>query len=464
MTFSPTSVDTESIDWQTRYKAKDAHDADSKRSDSISLLQVAGIVISSVFATTYLWSQNQEGFTNWFGANGILWGGLIIIVLAIIAFRLTFSTFFKLATDLFIKLYQPPDGTKPAERIRLRYYGIPPYPPALENLPSPLDKYLNYPFVIIKEGHIDPQGDWISWLGGPARLVIFDGNAVYVERGDRFSRVIGPASHLPFLDASERVKAVVDLRPQILTKPGSKPGGVRAWTKDGIQVQLDVRLECQIGLEGMTEATSKGLLFPYGPISVRKAIERMAVHYDRNKKCLAESDWADGVWGQVQGMLATYVFSHTVDELFLAESGPDQIFSQEVTAKWLQDMNKKLKGYGTRLVSLQITNVTPVSPTVNVQREKAWEAKKQSAAVVNEGQAKAFGILAYEKARAEAERDLIDAIVEGLRKTRPSKYNEQLVLSLSGIMDQSLKDTDFAPYIPSQTLESLEKLRVLLKL
>jgi len=456
----PVSSDTESVNWQTKYKAKDAHDADARRSDSRSLLRAAAIFISSVFATAYLWSQNEQGFTDWFGANGLLWGGLLITILIIVAFLLTFSALFRLATNLFISLYQPPEGTKPAERIRLRYNGIPPYPPAFENSPSPLDKYFTYPFVIIKEGRVDPHGDWISWLGGPARLVIFDGNAVYVERGDRFSRVIGPASHLPFLDASERVKAVVDLRPQVIIKPA----GVRAWTKDGIQVRMDVRLECQIGLEGVTEATSKGLLYPYGPISVKKAIEKMAVRYDRDKKGLVESDWADGVWGQVQGFLATYISGHTIDELFLAEKVAGQLQSQEVAAKILRDMNTKLDDYGTRLASLQITNVVPTSSKVDEQRVRTWEAKKQSAATVSEGQAKAYAILAREKARAQAERDLIDAIVEGLRKTDPTKYNEQLVLSLSGIMDQSLKDTDFAPYIASQTLESLEKLRALLKL
>ena len=307
---------------------------------------------------------------------------------------------------------------------------------------------------------MDPNREWITWLGGPARLVIFDGSAAYIERGRRFSRVIGPARHLPFLDYTEKVKAVVDLHPRLLTKPG----GVKAWTKDGIRVKMDVSLECQIGLEGMTEATSHGLLYPYGPISVRKAIEKVAVRYDQEKKCLAESDWADGVWGQVQGKLASYIFSHTLDELFLSEKAAGQMQTQDVVATIINETNARLVDFGTRLVSLQITNITPVASAVNEQRVRNWEARKQSAATVSKGQADAYRIMTEERARAEAEGDLINAITEGLRNTSPFRYDEQLVLSLSGILDQSLNNSEMAPYIPGETLDSLKKLRELLHL
>jgi len=443
---------TDSKNWQDRFTARNAQDADARRIDSIALVYILAVLVSSLYATGYIWFYQGPALLHWRGPNAILIGWLVVIIALVILSVIAFSLLFRTAVVFLVTLYHQPDEADPAARIWLRFLGVPPVPPPLNNL-------LHYPFAIVRDGEVASR-KWITWLGGPAKLVIFDGNALYVERGNVFSRIIGPAGHLPFLDATETVKAVVDLHPQVIDKPGE----VKAWTKDGIHIQMDVRLECQIGLEGMTEATSKGLLYPYGPDSVRKAIETMAVRYDGEKKRLVESDWADGVWGQVQGMLATYVFSHTVDELFLAESGPDQILSQEVTAKWIEDMNRRLFRFGTRLNSLQITNIAPVSPAVNSQRVKAWEAKKQSATAVSRGEAKAYGILTNEKARAEAERDLIDAIAEGLRGTDPSRYYEQLVLSLSGILDQSLKDTELTPYIASETLESFKKLRELLRL
>jgi hypothetical protein len=263
---------------------------------------------------------------------------------------------------------------------------------------------------------------------------------------------------MPFLDPTERVRAVVDLHPHVLVKPA----GIKAWTKDGILVQMDVRLECQVGLEGMTEATSKGLLYPYGPVSVKKVVEKTPVRYDPDSKCLKEFDWPDRVWGSIQGVLGTYIFRHTLDELFLDESGAYQVHSPQVMAGWLQEINKGLYDGGTRLLNLQITNVMPVDREVNEKRVKYWEAIKQSAVAVSDGEAKAHGIRAHEQARAEAERDLIDAIVNSVGTTK-DLYDDQLVLALSGILDQSLKDNDLGIYMPGETLGSLQKLRELLK-
>lgn len=444
--------DSEISSWP-RFNARDSHDSDSNRSDAITILYFFAILIPSIFATSFLWFYHGKSLNLLLGPDGILAVFILMAIVLGLIFFLVFTQLFKVAVTFFIRLFHPPEEVDPAVRIRMRFFGVPPVPPPMTDL-------MNYPFVIIKDGKVDPSGDWISWLGGPARLVIFDGNAAYIERGKRFSRVIGPTRHLPFLDPSETVKAVVDLRPRLLTKLG----GVKAWTKDGIRVKMDVSLECQIGLEGMTEATSHGLLFPYGPISVRKAIEKVAVRYDQEKKCLVESDWADGVWGQVQGKLASYIFSHTLDELFLYEKAAGQMQTEDVVATIVKETNARLFDFGTRLNSLQITNLTPVAQAVNEQRFRNWEAKKQSAATISKGQADAYRILAEERARAEAEADLINAITEGLRSTSPLRYDEQLVLSLSGILDQSLNNSEMAPYIPGETLDSLKKLRELLHL
>ncbi len=441
--------------WQTKYKAKDAHAADGKRQDAIFLAYLVAVFISVTYVTAYLWFYRGQAIFKRWGESGLFLVWLLVTVIAVATAIAAFYLLFRAAISFFNRLYEREEfDSDSAARVGLRFFGIPPSPPPLRKIDA-----FKYPFVLIRDGKVDPKKDWITWLGGPARLLIFDGNALYVERGNSFSRVIGPAGALPFLDATERVRAVVDLHPHVL----SKPGGIKAWTKDGILVQMDVRLECQIDLEDMTEATSKGLLYPYGPTSVRKAVEKTPVRYDQDKKCLMEVSWPEKVWGSVQGVLATYIFSHTLDELFLAESGTDQVHSRDVTANWLQSLNAGLKEGGTRLLSLQITNVTPVDSEVNEKRVKYWEAMKQSAVIVSEGEAKADGILAHEKARAEAERDLIDAIVNGLGPTEDS-YDDQLVLALSGILDQSIKDNDMGLYIPGETLGSLQKLRELLKL
>jgi hypothetical protein len=450
MTTPTIPKDTQTSDWQTKYQADRAHDVDNKRRNIMFLTYLLSVLISSIYATAYIWSYYRQQLV---ARLGILDIWLLITIMNTVTVLAAFFLLYRTASHLFTSLYLREEDN-PKTRLALRFFGIPPMPPPLYVFDS-----MNYPIVMIKDGKVDAKNDWVMWLGGPARLLIFDGNAVYVERGNSFSRILGPANRFPFLDATETVKAVIDLHPQVVIKPD-----VKGWTKDGIEVQMEVRIECQIGLEGITEATSKGLLYPYGPISVKKAFESVVVRYDREKKCLAEFNWVDRVGGYIEGELSTYVFSHTLDELFLAERGPDQLLSPDVTANWLKEMNKQLiNSIGMRVLSLQITDVKPIDETVNEQRVKSWEARKQSAVAISEGKTKAYGILAHEKARAEAERDLIDAIVEGLR-SHPTTYSEQLILSLSGILDQSLKDSDYGMYIPGETLESFNKLRDLLHL
>jgi len=444
----PTSTEVEI--WRTKYEAKKAHEADAKRSDIILLLHIIAILISTTYVTAYIWFYKGKVLIDWLGKNGLMLELILTAIMLIVISWFAFFTLFKSATKFFVDLYQPSDDTDLKSRIQLRFFGVPTIPP-------PLDNVWDYPFVLIKDGKLDPPDRWVTWLGGPAKLVIFDGCALYLERGNRFSRVVGPGMPLPFLDRTETVKAVVDLRPQV------RLGRVSTWTKDGIRIQMEVRMECQIGLEGMTKASSENLIYPYGPISVKKAIERTAVRFDQEKKCLVESDWGDGIWGQVRGFLASYVASHSVDGLFMAGIGNGQILSQNVSDNICQELNAKLSDYGARLLSLQIVNVT-IPDDVNAQRIQVWGARKQSVIAITGGQAKAYEILAREKARAEAERDLIEGIADGLAGIDPSKYHEVLVLSLSGILDQSLGDFELRPYIAGETLESLKKLRELLKL
>ena len=78
------------------------------------------------------------------------------------------------------------------------------------------------------------------------------------------------------------------------------------------------------------------------------------------------------------------------------------------------------------------------------------------------GEAKAFRIRTHEKARADTQRDLIMAIAEGLEKNKDGQFSEPLLLSLSGVLDKSVKDPSDRAYLASYALETLEQLKKLL--
>ena len=100
-------------------------------------------------------------------------------------------------------------------------------------------------YIIAKDGEIDKKDKWPAWsacnLGGPLSLIVFDGSALYLERGNRFSRVVGPGEKIPFLEWYETIKYVVDLRPKMKTDKFD------VWTKDGIKIKFEIQIECRIG-------------------------------------------------------------------------------------------------------------------------------------------------------------------------------------------------------------------------
>jgi hypothetical protein len=309
------------------------------------------------------------------------------------------------------------------------------------------------PFVPIRNEKLSPNHEWLNWWGGPAGLVVHDGFAVYVEKGNRFSRIIGPG--ITHIETTETVKSIVDLRPIV------RKGVVKAWTKDGIKIQLDVMMECQIGHESNKPDEPDNLVYPFSSDDVKKAVERIAVRFDRDKNSLVETTWVDGVWGKGQGFLATYISSHTVDELFLAEWGPSQMLSQNASKQVFRDLNRGLIEYGARISNLQITNFT-IPEEVNQQRIQTWEAERQSLASITVGQTKAYEIREREKARAEAEQEIIASIAKDMEKIDFDRLQETILLSLSGILDQSLSDPFTRTLVTNETLDTLERLKKLL--
>ncbi|MBM3153666.1 MAG: hypothetical protein FJZ96_15930, partial [Chloroflexi bacterium] len=233
------------------------------------------------------------------GLMSTILGPILVITIGIVFLMKTGSSFIR-------AFYRPPEDMKLQPLIRRRLVGVPP-------APVPLSAWMKYPFVTIREPVLR-EDHWVRWLGGPATLVIYDGAALYLERGNKFSRVVGPGTPpMPFLERYETVKAVIDLRPQVDTRQ------MHPWTKDGIQLDLEVKLECQIDASEEARNASLNLVYPYDPLAVKKAVEYTAVRYDSDRRQLVESNWVDGVWGQVTGFILGHFSRHSIDEISLAE-------------------------------------------------------------------------------------------------------------------------------------------------
>jgi hypothetical protein len=444
-------------DWQTLYTAEKAHWQDLNRSSHIqtpSTVKVLCIFLyMAALIPVFLYINGWTPQLGW-NRDTLL---LAIAIIAAALIPLYFSSLWhaylsRLVEDFFRAFYKPSEDFESKDIKRLiknRVEGIPPASALLQLFNSSME----YPYVVIPEdGQIKPEQKWVKWLGGPANLVINDGIAVYLERGNKFSRVVG--SGIVFLERFETVRAIVQLTPQ------KKEVDLHASTKDGIPISLRARIVFQVGVNPIAHSTPDNRLYPLDPLAIKNAVEKTTLRYRANGN-YEESHWYDSIWGQINGPLMKYITCHVLNEFFVTDADKENTLPDLVQKKLFNEVRPKLESFGVKLLELQITEIKPPEE-VDQQRLQNWEAMRQSRAVIREGESKAYQLRMTETARAIAQRDLILAIAEGLDKMDQDHLDEQLLLSLSAMLDQSLSDSYTRSLIASDTLETLENLKKLI--
>jgi regulator of protease activity HflC (stomatin/prohibitin superfamily) len=445
-------------DWQTAYTRGMAHRESDKYGNNFS----GPVIIAALFVLGYACFYAVRFFLS--GTFSFLMSAPIALVIALIPlsfFAIMMKRVFGLASSFFTEFYRPPEGVDPLDIINNRLYGK-------FKLPSFMSMLSKFKFVIVKDGEIDKKDKWPAWsalnLGGPISLVVFDGCALYLERGNRFSRVVGPGDQVPFLEWYETIKYVVDLRPKV------KADSFDVWTKDGIKIKFTVQIECRIGDPAKHDPASS-LVYPFDPIAVKKAVERYSLRWpNRIDGEPSEFTWIDAAWGQVTGIVPGYVGSRMLDDLFMADRNRGQILSPSAIKEIFEKLNNATKGFGVYITDFQILKIELPKEVDELQRGY-WRAERQSIATIVEGKTKALNIRTQEKARADAQRDLIMAIADGLEKNisrdenegDKERFIEPLLLSFSNVLDESLSNPLLRANLAKDTLEVLEKLQNMLE-
>ncbi|MGC1377519.1 MAG: hypothetical protein WA821_14900 [Anaerolineales bacterium] len=435
-------------DWQTAYTRDDAHRDSDKYGSNSSTPTLLGFLFVFAYAcfcaVCFFFFGSYPPLLTWIVA--------VLIVLLPLPFFIVLSIgVSRVASGFFIAFYRPPEDIDPNEIINNRLSGK-------SKLPPPLNMFVKFKKILVKDGEIDKKDQWPAWsaihLGGPIMLTIFDGSALYLERGNRFSRVVGPGDKVPFLEWYETIKYVVDLRPKV------KDGSFDVWTKDGIKISFTVKIECRIGDPAKYDPDS-GLMYPYDPLAVKKAVERYALRWpNRMDGEPSEMNWVDAAWGQTS-VISGYVGSRMLDDLFIADRNRGQILSPDAIKEIFEKLNKATNGFGVFVTDFQILKIE-LPKEVDDHQKRYWKAERQSIVTVGEGKAKALNIRTHEKARADAQRDLILAIAEGLDKNVAGKFSEPLLLSFSSMLDENLRDPTVKAYLAKETLDTLEQLQRLL--
>lgn len=346
----------------------------------------------------------------------------------------------KTSASFLLRFYDLPDFSTARQVTSLRVLGVMP-------VPALLAKRFKFPSLEVKDGKVNPEDHWAFSIGGPLKLKIEKGNALYLEKNGMFARIVEQEDD--FLNWDETLFAAVNAEPRTETF------NTTAWTKDGIKITVFMKSEFSLGAERKEEEDER--LIPLEAQMIRNAVENT---FKRGKNA---NEWFNEALGQIKRIVGTEIAKKYLDELFIEEASKTNFLSSENMNKLVGTLQTELRKQGVILTSFQVTDIQ-MNKHILEKRLKVWETKREILATISDGEAKAHKIRLQEKARAEVQRNLILTIANRLNRIGDADFPEHFLLSISGLLDSSMKNPEVRAELGREVLETLEKLQQTVKL
>lgn len=340
-----------------------------------------------------------------------------------------------------------------------------------------------YRYFVIKNGAIrkDDAEHPVIRVGGPAFLVIYNDSTAVLERDGCSTRVVGPG--FAFLEPFEIIREVVDLRPQMRLKNEER---VRAVTRDGIPIQVDLEVEFMIQPGPRRRNNPLAMPYPYLERAVRRAVYNKAVARDQTYF------WKDLVLHRARFELRRLLNNYVLDRLIEPEEGdPREPLAFRDTPR--REIQKELRRrLGTRVfdpaheggepnvsavkdIGVTVLRVTlgklsieskfaEAREEISKHRIESWKAEWIKRKTILEAEGEAAKTRLNETARAQAQAEMIQAIARALEASDLAKVaNPSHILALRTIeaLEQMALDPWGQIFVPEETLATLERLRVL---
>ncbi|HEC33142.1 MAG TPA: hypothetical protein ENI37_00295 [Chloroflexi bacterium] len=288
---------------------------------------------------------------------------------------------------------------------------------------------------------------------GPGFIICDCDHAVAVSDGITFKGVQGPG--VIFTTFGDQPLRTLDLRPQL------RAFTVHGLTQDGIEVKVGCFAPFQID-RGEREP-QLGEPFPYDRRAAFKAVHKQEMEHPNTK----EEEIKQRAWDELpiiigrrvmQDILSHYRF----DELYSPydiESEPPRV---RIAEEFVDRLTKELQPLGIRLIGGGISNLKPAKDEVLQQRVRSWQADWTRKVMLNQARSRADWLQRIERARAEAQTDLILALGERLAELdRPGAKvtPERIVPQFLRILEELAMRPTLRRYIPQDTAQNVRRLR-----
>lgn len=242
-------------------------------------------------------------------------------------------------------------------------------------------------------------------IGGPGYLLVETGNVALLENYAGRVRVIGPGRH--YVTHLERFKEAASLEERL-----ANVEKISAISKDGIEVvasSVQYRYCLFRGLppDNLEERTPQ-TIYRYTEDAVKNMV------YNRNMTATEILPWHHGVNHSVDTAIVDYIRLHQVDQIIvggLQGSDPRSEIYQQLKSKGTRE---RFMDRGAELIWIDIGYLGVPDKQVMEQRILNWQTRLMSDANVVRAYGEAQRIEYQEKGKAEAQVDMINAMIKAL--------------------------------------------------
>ncbi len=306
-----------------------------------------------------------------------------------------------------------------------------------------------------KAGRLEckPEHKAIEKIGGPGLLIVHSGTVVLIERGSRYARLAGPG--LVPLDVFERVRAVIDARPL------NRERKETAYTRDGIEVKTKTTVSFKLMKQKDGEQIARpvaqvkwwqllkawGLGWFGGKVMAPAPPPELPASPEAVRSIVYEAlAFASGDTLSWENVVKTdideVIPEKMLDELWAPDS--DRKPRQEMVEQIFKEKSDSFRKRGVELLDLSIGPLYATDQDVDEQRREHWQAYWSSRTGVTEAEGEAEALRRRQTARAEAQAELIQAIVQSFRMLTMSGAelpSREVALRMLEVIARTMKAT-----------------------